>query len=136
VALQESYRNLISDVKLFSFLKEINYAYSVADLVVSRAGATTISEIIFFQLPAIIIPYPYAGRHQWQNAKVLEKNKTAFIIKEEELVKDSLKKILVLLLSQPERISKMRSGYDFLSVSDAAGLLSDEAQRLLCFSPH
>src|SRR3989338_2438802 len=50
---------------VFDFLEPMHLAYVLADLVVSRAGATTIAELVYFQKAALLIPYPYAGGHQF-----------------------------------------------------------------------
>ncbi len=113
--LKESYRGLNTDIQLFRFLKPMQYAYSACDLVVSRGGASTIAEIIFFKLPAIIIPYPFAYKHQTANAKVLEKMGSAIIINDNELDKDTFKVNLEKLLNNPERIKAMRLCYDSVS---------------------
>ncbi len=73
VLLQDGYKDLGANIRLLSFCEQMQYAYSACDLVISRCGATTIAEIMSFSLPAIIIPYPFAYRHQMANAKVLER---------------------------------------------------------------
>jgi UDP-N-acetylglucosamine--N-acetylmuramyl-(pentapeptide) pyrophosphoryl-undecaprenol N-acetylglucosamine transferase len=55
----------------YGFRKDMETLYSAADLVVSRAGATTIAEMTCLGLPAILVPYPYAGGHQKENARVV-----------------------------------------------------------------
>jgi UDP-N-acetylglucosamine--N-acetylmuramyl-(pentapeptide) pyrophosphoryl-undecaprenol N-acetylglucosamine transferase len=55
----------------YGFRKDMETLYSSADLVVSRAGATTIAEMTCLGLPAILVPYPHAGGHQKENAKVV-----------------------------------------------------------------
>jgi UDP-N-acetylglucosamine--N-acetylmuramyl-(pentapeptide) pyrophosphoryl-undecaprenol N-acetylglucosamine transferase len=75
------------NVRSFKFLKEMEYAYSLSDIVVSRAGAMTCGEIMFLNKPAILIPYPYAYKnHQYFNALELKKSmKNIYIMKEDEL---------------------------------------------------
>jgi len=128
--LEQSYRDLNTDIKLFRFLDSMQYAYSASDLVVSRGGASTITEFIFFKLPAIIIPYPFAYKHQAANAKVLEKAGSAIIIKDNELDADILKESIEELLNNPDRIKTMRACYDSFLWFNINDLLIDEALSL------
>lgn len=83
--LKEKYTGLRIKHALFSFFDAMQYAYSASDLVLCRAGATTIAEVIFYGLPAIFVPYPYARKHQHENAKVMEEKGCAVIIEDEKL---------------------------------------------------
>ncbi|MCU0651916.1 MAG: undecaprenyldiphospho-muramoylpentapeptide beta-N-acetylglucosaminyltransferase [Candidatus Omnitrophica bacterium] len=122
--LKESYAGLGIEYKLFDFLQPMEYAYSAADLIISRAGATTIAEIMFFALPAVIIPYPYAYQHQLNNALVLERAGAALIIKDEELSLGQLKRMVLPLIDNQVSLSKMRGAYYGLSIPDAAERLA------------
>jgi UDP-N-acetylglucosamine--N-acetylmuramyl-(pentapeptide) pyrophosphoryl-undecaprenol N-acetylglucosamine transferase len=128
--LKQSYKDLNVDIRLFKFLEAMQYAYSISDLVLSRAGATTIAEIIFFGLPAVIIPYPYAYKHQLGNAKVLVDRGAAFIIQDEALDTDILSKILEDFINNPHKIKTMRSGYGGLSRVDANNLFMNNVLSL------
>jgi UDP-N-acetylglucosamine--N-acetylmuramyl-(pentapeptide) pyrophosphoryl-undecaprenol N-acetylglucosamine transferase len=131
VFLRERYKDLDIKVKLFSFLEEMQFAYSIADLVLSRAGATTLAEIMSFRLPAIITPYPFAYKHQLANAKVLESLGSAIIINDEELETDRLRQLIQELINNPDKIKQMRYSYDSISLYPANELLVNEALSLL-----
>ena len=120
--VKQGYKDLDVHVKIFSFLNSMQYAYSGSDLVVSRGGATTIAEIIFFGLPAIIIPYPHAHQHQLNNARVLEKKYTAFVISDDDALEtDILKQTVEYFMDNPDKIKSMRSAYaGFTDVSSGA----------------
>jgi UDP-N-acetylglucosamine--N-acetylmuramyl-(pentapeptide) pyrophosphoryl-undecaprenol N-acetylglucosamine transferase len=122
--LNQGYKNLNANVRLFEFLKPMHYAYSAADLVVSRAGGLSVSEIIFFALPAIIIPYPYAYAHQFANARILAENGCAVIIREEELNAGTLKTEIQYFISQADKIKNMRLAYRNFLIPDAKGELA------------
>ena len=95
--LSNGYRDLNIEARVFSFFRSMEHAYSASDIVISRAGATTISEIASFALPSILIPYPYARRHQLENARYLCENNAAILIMEKDLNPEILKdKILEL----------------------------------------
>ena len=124
--LLEKYEDSDINFRLYPFLKEMQYAYSASDLAITRAGATTISELLFFRSPAIIIPYPYAYAHQLSNARVLERMKTAIVIKDEELEAEDLKETLEDLMSNPDKIRQMRQNFSRDISLDADLLLAKE----------
>jgi len=110
--LRKKYQDMNIDARLFNFLETMQYAYSACDLVISRAGATSIAEIMFFGLPAIIIPYPFAYRHQMANAEVLESIGSGIIIPDKELDGNILRKNIENLINNNDTIKAMRSCYD------------------------
>jgi UDP-N-acetylglucosamine--N-acetylmuramyl-(pentapeptide) pyrophosphoryl-undecaprenol N-acetylglucosamine transferase len=125
--LEGSYKDLEVKVKLFAFLKEMQYAYCISDLVICRAGATTIAELLYFKLPAIIIPYPFAYRHQLANASLLTKEGTAIIINDDDLDSGLLRENIESLIQHPEKLEDMRSGYGGALNMPADELLVNEA---------
>ncbi len=128
--MKARYKNLNIDSRVFGFLNAMQYAYSACDLVVSRAGASSITEIMFFGLPAILIPYPYAYKHQLNNAKVLERKGCAFIIKDEELDENILGDRIELLMNKQGKLKSMRSGYPPELTCNASDLLVNEVISL------
>ncbi len=92
----------------FAYLHdEMTVAFSAADLVVSRAGAAVLGEYPLFGLPAILVPYPHAWRYQWGNARYLEAQGAALILKDDDLkakVADTIR-ALVSDEAQRERMS-------------------------------
>jgi UDP-N-acetylglucosamine--N-acetylmuramyl-(pentapeptide) pyrophosphoryl-undecaprenol N-acetylglucosamine transferase len=92
-------------VRVLPYLDNIEDAYDLADLVVCRAGATTIAELSAKGIAAILIPYPYAtGNHQLYNARFLESNLAALIIEEKELNREKLAAELSKLLTDNRRL--------------------------------
>ncbi len=72
--------------KILSYVEEMDEIYNIADLIISRAGANTIAELIETKVPAILIPFPYAiGNHQYYNAKFLAERGAAIIILDRDL---------------------------------------------------
>lgn len=125
--LKQGYEKLNIKFCLFAFFDFMEYAYSAADLVVSRAGATSIAEIIFYQLPAILIPYPYAYQHQLINAKVLEEKGCGVIIEEENLgAAGALKEKLQWFLDNQSKLAEMRAAYQKFPKTDAGELLVNQ----------
>ncbi len=90
----EKYRNSLLPVKVYEFISPIEEVYAVSDAVIARAGAATISELGFFVLPCILVPYPLADGHQKYNAQVLSRLGLAEIIEQKDLTADALKNTL------------------------------------------
>jgi len=95
-------------VRCFKFLDKMEYAYAVADVVISRGGGMTIGELLFTGLPAIIIPYPYAYLdHQYHNAKEAEKmRRNIKVVREEEATPELIKDLVEKLYGKKEKIMK------------------------------
>ena len=99
--------------------EEMGWALSSADLVISRAGASTLGEYPYFNLPAVLVPYPHAWRYQKVNADYLKDHKAAIIIKDQEL-DNELFKTIMNLFDSPETIEKMQKAMSDLAVPNAA----------------
>lgn len=109
----------------FPFLyDEMGAAFAAADLAVCRAGASTLGELPFFGLPAILVPYPHAWRYQQQNAEYLRENGGAVIIEDVNL-KDQLESKVRSLIGNHEQTSAMRNAMKALVVPDAAVKIAD-----------
>jgi len=117
----------------FPFLKEdMGAAFAAADLAVCRAGASTIGELPYFGLPAIMVPYPHAWQYQHQNAEYLVNNGGAEIIKDKNLSKELCGKIIEII-SDRKKLESMRKKMQELAVVDAeqsiANLLLETSQN-------
>ena len=93
-----------SNVKTMSFIKRIDLAYAAADIIISRAGALSISEITLIGKPSILIPSPNVSEdHQTKNAMYLVENNAAKIIYDNET--DKILNTAIKLLKSPKEIS-------------------------------
>jgi len=91
-----------------SYLHDIEKAYSLADLIICRAGATTLAEIAAYGLPAILIPYPYATHnHQEVNARIFTEKRAAILILEKDLSDKKLAQVLLDILKDKNRLEMM-----------------------------
>ncbi len=115
--IQEQYLNMgIKNIIVKAFFNNLGIYQDMADLIICRAGAGTISEITLKGLPSILIPYPYAADdHQTINAKELEKIGAAIIIQDQNLTGSILKQNIEGLAANREKIEKMSE----LSLSQA-----------------
>ncbi len=112
-ALSENYR-------IYPYLhEEMSAAFSSADLCICRGGASTLGELPFFGLPAIVVPYPYAWRYQKINAQYLVDHKAAILLPDEEMDHRLLNEI-IQCLSQPQILDEMSSAMHLLSKPDSA----------------
>ncbi len=104
---------------MLSYMYNIEEGYKEADIVVSRAGATAISEILACGLPSILIPFPYAAEnHQELNAKVVEKYGAAIKLSDQDLGK--LSKVIGSLITDQNKLIKMRESAKKLSRNNAS----------------
>jgi UDP-N-acetylglucosamine--N-acetylmuramyl-(pentapeptide) pyrophosphoryl-undecaprenol N-acetylglucosamine transferase len=117
--LEGKYKAAGIAAKVIEFLPQMEFAYSAADIVVSRAGALAISEIIFYRLPAVLVPYPYAGRHQQANAGLLTENGCALLVKDEGLESGELGAALGKIIEGPMLAQQMRAAYVVFSALPA-----------------
>lgn len=103
---------------------EISDAFSVADLVISRAGASILGELPLMGLPAILIPYPFAWRYQKVNADYLVKHGAARLIENYKLA-EQLLPLIHGLFADPLALPSMRSAVSKLATPKAASQLAE-----------
>jgi UDP-N-acetylglucosamine--N-acetylmuramyl-(pentapeptide) pyrophosphoryl-undecaprenol N-acetylglucosamine transferase len=104
---------------VITYLHEMGAALASADLVVSRAGASTLGEYPLFGLPAILVPYPYAWRYQKVNADYLTRRGAAIMVEDHRL-NNELPVTLNILLENPNKLKAMRAAMFELSHPRAA----------------
>jgi len=123
--VESNYRELGIKAVVFSFLKKVNFAFCAADIALTRSGATTISELIYFKLPAVMSPYPFAGKHQLENAMILEQKGCAVIVKDSDLDSQVFADVIKGLIGNYDKINLMRCGYKSFPESNAAEKLKE-----------
>ena len=113
------------------FIKEMQLAYAAADVVVSRAGALSISELCLTAKPAVLVPSPnVAEDHQTKNAMSLVREEAAVLVKDIEapvrLVPEAL-----ALLKDNEKQEKLKQNIRRLGRPDAARQIAEEILKLI-----
>jgi UDP-N-acetylglucosamine--N-acetylmuramyl-(pentapeptide) pyrophosphoryl-undecaprenol N-acetylglucosamine transferase len=107
--------------KLIGFCDQMPSAYALADLVIARSGASTLTEISLAGLASILVPYPYAADdHQTANARVFSDAGAAQLIQQKDLTPESLAKILSDLLKNSDTLTLMSDAALSLALPDAA----------------
>ncbi len=120
------------NIKIFPFIEDMGWAYNEADLVIARAGATTVAELVALRKPAILIPYPYAtGGHQDKNAEVLSRIGGAIKLRQEEIEEEKFLHLLKDLLSHKETLEKMKRAYETLKVENPSEIILSEMRKLI-----
>lgn len=127
--LAAEYAKLNIFARVLSFCDTMERAYSAADCAVTRAGATTVFELMRFALPAILIPYPYAHDHQLANAQVLADAQAAIVVEEKELTSEKLAGAIEQMITDRESRDHMGKAVARLEPKDAADKLVAYAIR-------
>jgi UDP-N-acetylglucosamine--N-acetylmuramyl-(pentapeptide) pyrophosphoryl-undecaprenol N-acetylglucosamine transferase len=107
--------------RAYPYLDDIGYAYRASDLVVCRAGASTITELAAFGLPAILIPYPHATlSHQEENARLLVAAGAALVIADKDLTGEVLASAIVGIIFDSAASESMSRNSGDLGKPDAS----------------
>tara|TARA_B100001059_G_scaffold44953_1_gene37477 strand:- start:64 stop:1155 length:1092 start_codon:yes stop_codon:yes gene_type:complete len=119
------------NIKLYDFIDQINLAFSVSDFIVSRAGASSVSELSIVGKPVIFIPSPnVAENHQLKNAEAIVNNEAAILVEEKNL-KEDLKKEISMLNSSSELRNKLSKNIKKLAFVNATNEIVDEIKKIM-----
>ncbi|MGH7888380.1 MAG: undecaprenyldiphospho-muramoylpentapeptide beta-N-acetylglucosaminyltransferase [Candidatus Binatia bacterium] len=130
-AIKEAYRTLPFAAEVTPFIDRMDEAYARADLVLCRAGATTLAELTVFGKAAILVPFPYAiYDHQRANAQALQERGAAEMILDQELTGAGLAERIQVYFSDRARLERMAAAARALGRPDAAARIVDECYAL------
>jgi UDP-N-acetylglucosamine--N-acetylmuramyl-(pentapeptide) pyrophosphoryl-undecaprenol N-acetylglucosamine transferase len=125
--VREAYKREGFKAETVPFIDNMAVAYRNADLIVCRAGATTVAEVTACGKPCIFIPYPYAvDDHQRRNAEALLKKGAGFMILDRELSGESLARLITDLIGNPTKIEEAGRNAKNLARLDAAKVIVAE----------
>jgi UDP-N-acetylglucosamine--N-acetylmuramyl-(pentapeptide) pyrophosphoryl-undecaprenol N-acetylglucosamine transferase len=114
-----------------AYTARMDLAYAVADLAVSRAGASTIAELEAAAVPAVLVPYPFAtGDHQRHNAEIVAGAGAAVLVPDAELDAERLTAAVSTLLFDDAALVRMSGAMRSLAVPDAAARLAALVRRV------
>ncbi len=123
---------LASNIKILAYLDNLSSLIKDTDLMISRAGATTISEIIALKVPTILIPSPHVvSNHQFKNALELEEKEAAILIEEKDLNGDILVREVDKIFRDTNRYNKIKNNLKRLSIKDSATKIYNIAKDLV-----
>lgn len=118
-------------VRLYDFINRMDYAYKIADLVISRAGAGAISELCLLGKPTILVPSPnVAEDHQTKNARALEKRNAAVVINDKE-AEPILLPTAVNLVENEDRLKEMSENISQLAQKNSSDRIVDEIIKIV-----
>ena len=117
----EHYRREQIPAFVAAFHHHMEDVYSAADFAVARAGAASLAEIASFELPSILIPFPYAADdHQTRNAEIFARAGAAFVLKESDLTPELIVQKIREIIAHPEQLRRMSEYSSQLAPRDAA----------------
>ncbi len=119
------------NIRMFDFLQEMNYAYAVADVVISRAGALSIAELMLTGKPSVLVPSPnVAEDHQTINAKALIERDAAVMVKDKEVVSKLMKEVYALLKDEARR-EQLSTNIKKMARVDASKDIANEVIKMI-----
>ena len=124
--------NFPTNVKVLPYLDNLVGIMKNTDLMITRAGASTISEILSLGVPAIFVPSPYvANNHQYFNAREIKEKEAALMIEEKDLNCETLIKEINNLLKDKKRYETIKANIKKLGMNKASELIYDYVKGLI-----
>lgn len=121
-----------SNVKIVPYIENMTRIMKKTDIVVSRAGASTLSEIIALKIPSILIPSPYVpNNHQYKNALDLIQAKAAILLEEKELKGDILVRTIDTLINDDKTILQMKQNLKTIDIPNSATKIVTSIRELI-----
>jgi UDP-N-acetylglucosamine--N-acetylmuramyl-(pentapeptide) pyrophosphoryl-undecaprenol N-acetylglucosamine transferase len=129
--LENLKKRKIQNIKILDFINRMDYAYSVADVIISRAGGSTISELCLVGKPIILVPSPnVAEDHQKKNALALVRKNAALMIKDAE-ARNELIPQAIKLISNIDLIENLSKNCKKMGIKNSAERIADEIYKLI-----
>lgn len=121
-----------SNVKILPFIYEMPSVMKITDLIITRAGASTMSEITALEVPSIFIPSPYVvNNHQYKNAMDLVNNNAGIILEEKDLNEENLINLIDNTLSDKEKIKSIKENLKKIGIKDSSSRIYNILKELI-----
>ena len=121
-----------SNVKIVPFVYEMPSLMKVTDLMITRAGATTMSEIMVLGIPSIFIPSPYVtNNHQYKNAMDLVNKNAALILEEKDLTRNNLITMIDKILKNDKEYKQIKDNLKELGITDSSSRIYEILKELI-----
>ena len=118
-------------ITAYDFIRRMDLAFAAADVVISRSGASTVSEICAMGKATVFVPSPnVAEDHQTHNAMALVRKDAALLVKDADAL-DELLPTAIGLLGSPERIARLEKNAEAMALRNAAQIICDEVYKLI-----
>ena len=129
----DKYKHYNTDsIKVLSFVDNMPYLYDQCDLIVSRSGAMTVSEILQFKKPSILIPFRFSAEdHQVFNAKYLEEKFAALLIQEKDLDFTLLSSKINEICKNDRIYNSMKDNIEKIDIPDSVNIISNKIMEHL-----
>jgi len=125
-----NYRREEIPAHVAAFCHQMELAYSAADLALSRSGAASLSELSYFGIPSLLIPYPFAAEnHQVLNAAIFAREGAAVVVEQGQVSVDTFAREIGTLLRDSDRLQAMSRASRSLAPEDAARSVADIVQH-------
>jgi UDP-N-acetylglucosamine--N-acetylmuramyl-(pentapeptide) pyrophosphoryl-undecaprenol N-acetylglucosamine transferase len=113
------------------FIKQMEYAYAAADLVVSRSGAMTVAELCVVKKPVLFVPYPFAAEdHQTANALKLVNKNAAMMVKDNEAMEKIIPGVIDLARDESRR-NELKKNIAALAITNADKIIAEEMLKVI-----
>lgn len=131
-AVTAQYENSGCQVTIRAFFDNMPELYRLADLIISRAGASSVYEIAAAGLPSVLVPLPIAAdNHQFYNALEFAEAGAGIVVEQKDFTPQKLRDILQDLLLQPQKRAQMAAKAGEIAIVDAAARLADGIEELM-----
>jgi len=121
----------VEGIKAYEFIQRMDLAYAAADIVVSRAGASSVSELALVSKPAILVPSPnVAEDHQTKNAMALVNKNAAILIRDSE-AKEQLINIVIELMENENKQKELSANISTLAMRNSAEKIVEEIYKMI-----
>lgn len=120
----------LGNIKMVQFITRMDFAYSIADVVISRAGASSVSELCIVEKPSVLVPSPnVAEDHQTKNAMALVNKEAAILVKDVD-AKEKLIPEVLSLINDSARCEVLKKNIASLAKPEATANIVDELEKV------